>query len=103
MTHKSTDPRKALHTTEADAESITAAPTLRPEVEQRLRDEFEDLIRRMQSPQSAAAYDRLSSMSGEEIRDFLRTRQEPQTKPHPHQPPPNSHRQLSSRSQEPKN
>lgn len=43
-----------------------------------MRQEFEDLIRRMQSTQSAAAYDTVSNMTGEEVHDFFEGSRKPE-------------------------
>lgn len=80
MAQKPRSPRKKHRPTEARIETTAAAPSLAPDVEQRLREEFEALIQRMQSPDSATAYDALSNMSGQDIRDFFKTPQGQRTK-----------------------
>ncbi len=75
MAQKPRSPRKKHRTTEARIEATAAAPSLAPDVEQRLREEFDTLIQRMQSPDSATSYDALSNMSAQDIWDFFRTPQ----------------------------
>ena len=73
MARKPRVPRRTSRTLDASADSNPTTTLLPPDVEQRLREEFEALIRRMQSPESTAAYDQLSHMSGEDVSDFFRS------------------------------
>lgn len=73
MAQKPQHPRKKRRAIETASESQTVAPSLPPDFEHRLRAEFEALIRRMQSPASAAAYDTLANLSVEDVREFFQS------------------------------
>lgn len=71
MARKSRSNRGSFRPVDSESKASGAEPSLSRAVELRLRQEFEDLIQRMQSPQSAAAYDTVLNMTGAEVRDFF--------------------------------